>query len=209
MAQEAKLLDDSLTDAEKLRLAMLLGYMKHGLKKIPNGFAITPIPMQKLGDEYKSSKNQTNYKPKRLSMTKFFLQPEEAQFFSMSPRDPHNQVQLTMKPKALVPNPSREMRALLPNVDWDPLPSLETGMTDSSDEEEDDGGTLNSSTSGTDTSVSHSLFNPEPRQVGSFLLKHSFLAMQWIWLMSTQCIWLLQAHPLHGQMVMIGPTTHE
>lgn len=166
MAQEARLLDDNLTDAEKLRLGILLGYLKHGLRKVPGGFDIVPVPINMFGGDYSNTKSGTGYRNKKLSMASFLLQPEEAQFFSMSPKDKHGQVQLQLKVHALIANPSREMRALLPNVDWEPLPSLETVMTDSSDgEEEGDGGTVDrSSTPG--HSAPQSLFNSEPRHVG-------------------------------------------
>ena len=88
----------------------------------------------------------------------------------MSPKDKHSEVRLTLKLQALIPNPSTDLRALLPNVDWDPLPSLETVVTDASDEEEDDVGARNSSSTlqKTEASASRSLFNSEPRQVGFF-----------------------------------------
>lgn len=169
VAQEAGLLSGNLTDAEKLRLGILLGYLKHGLRKImPGSFDIVPVPINLLGDDYSIVKRSMNYKRRKPSLTKFLLQPEEAQFFSMSPKDKHNEVRVTLKPQALIPNPSREMRAVLPKVDWDPLPSLESVVTDASDEEEGDVALSRSSTLGVATVAPHSLFNPEPRQVGSF-----------------------------------------
>lgn len=173
MAQEAKLLDDSLTDAEKLRLGILIGYIKHGLRKTSGGFNLLPVPIEIMGSEYSSAKNSTDLKRTKLPLKKFLLQPEEAQFFSMRPNGRHNQVQLNLKPSALIPNPSREMQALLPNVNWDPLPPLETVMTNPSDEKQQgDMGALilDCPPVGTTPSAPQSRYNPEPRQVGSSCL---------------------------------------
>ena len=188
MAQEARLLDDNLTDAEKLRLGILLGYLKHGLRKISGGFDIVPVPLTMLSNDYSSKKGGTGYKSKKLPMAAFLLQPEEAQFFSMSPKDKRSQVEVKMKARTLIPNPSSQLKVLLPNVDWEPLPSLETVVTDPSDEEEDGDCTPNrSSTSGTDPSAPHSMFNPEPRQVGSFSALHSCHTLPWRLLCSKPC----------------------
>ena len=179
VVQEARLLSPNLMDAEKLRLGILLGCLKHGLKKTPGSCDIVPVPLRLLGDDYGSVKKATEYKSKKLSLTRFLLQPEETQFFSMSPKDKHSEVRLILKLQALIPNPSADMRALLPNVDWDPLPSLETVVKEASDEEEDDVGAQNRSSTlqGTEASSSRSLFNSEPRQVG--FLCSSTAAKHW------------------------------
>ena len=175
VAQEAKLLGRDCTDAEELRLSIVLGCIKHGLRKLPGGYDIVPTHMERLGKEYRygsgwvNIKGEADYISKKVSLKKFLLQSEEAQFFSMSSTDIGGHRRVTLKLQALIPEPSQEMRALFPNVDWDPLPSLETMMTASSDEDDDDmeSSGMNGSSQGPVKSVPRSIFNPELRQVGA------------------------------------------
>lgn len=165
VAQEANLLLLSeLTDREKLRLGILLDCIKYGIRRISGGYEIVPSRLELLGLEHGKLKLETGLKHKKLRM--FLKQPEESQFFSLGPRDQDGKVSVTMKPQALIPQPSRELRALLPNVKWDPLPTLQTVMTNKDDGEEE-GGDNALTTLGATGSAPHSLFNPEPRQVGA------------------------------------------
>lgn len=169
VAQEANLLLLSkLTDREKLRLGILLGCIKHGLRKIPGGYDIVPSPMDEISADYSRLKRETPFKSKRWPIRQFVQQPEESQFFSIGLKDQNGKRSVTLQPQALIAQPSKELRAMFPNVNWDPLPSLQTVTTDClSEEEEAEDAVLDSSTRGAGKSVPHSPFNPEPRQVGS------------------------------------------
>lgn len=170
MALEANLFGDNVTDAEMFRLGVLVSYLKHSLRQTPSGFDLVPVPMERLADELHSAGSNMDITRKELlsGMIEIFLTPEEAQYFSMSPKGKHSHAKVTLKPQALIPSPSRKMRALLPYVDWDPVPSLETVMTDSRDDEQlHDIGAPDSPPLKTTPSAPHSQFNPQPRQVGS------------------------------------------
>ena len=143
LVQEAGLLGEKVTDAEKLRLGILLGCVKHGLHRTPDaqGYALHPVPAD-LVAEYSKAKSDSGLKGRKLPMKKFLSQPEEAQFFSMSLTDRNNQQSVRMRVKELVTEPSAKLRALLPAVQWDPLPTLEDLASDTAsqtdNEDEDD-----------------------------------------------------------------------
>lgn len=164
MAQEANLLRlFKLTNREKLRLGIVLGCIKYGIRRISGGYDIVPSHLDLLGIEYGRLQLEQG---RKLPIRLFLQQPEESQFFSLGPRNQNGELSVTLKPQALIPHPSRELRALLPNVDWDLLPPFQIAMINGDDKEEEAGDSA-LTTLRTSECVPHSLFKPKPRQVGS------------------------------------------
>lgn len=98
----------------------------------------------------------------------------------MSPADKGGHRNVKMQAAALVPKPSRELRSLLPLMEWDPLPPLEDTVAcegTSSDLDSEDGHgtaddlTPNAGMHGGIKPAPWSLLNPEPRQVSPVLVK--------------------------------------
>lgn len=133
-----------------------------------------PTPIGLLGVDFSKLKADTEYYNRKLPIRQFLLQPEEAHFFGMSPADKGGHRNVKMQAVALVPKPSRELRSLLPLMEWDPLPPLEDTVAcegTSSDLDSEDGHgtaddlTPNAGMHGGIKPASWSLLNPEPRQV--------------------------------------------
>ncbi|KAL3144332.1 hypothetical protein ABBQ32_004092 [Trebouxia sp. C0010 RCD-2024] len=168
MAQEANLLRlFKLTNREKLRLGIVLGCIKYGIRRISGGYDIVPSHLDLLGIEYGRLQLEQG---RKLPIRLFLQQPEESQFFSLGPRNQNGELSVTLKPQALIPHPSRELRALLPNVDWDLLPPFQIAMINGDDKEEEAGDSA-LTTLRTSECVPHSLFKPKPRQIAPVLLK--------------------------------------
>jgi len=68
LGNAAELLQDTCTVSEKLRLAILLGCIKLGLRKRSRGFYLASAPMGRLGDDFKSFKDDAQYKDSKLSI---------------------------------------------------------------------------------------------------------------------------------------------
>ena len=143
LGNAAELLQDTCTDLEKLRLAILLGCIKLGLRKRSRGFYLASAPMVMLGDDFKSFKDDTQYKNSKLSMTSFMQQEEERAFFWLSPANPHGQRNVFDHIPAFIPEPTQEVRSLLPYVDWqqelpyNPEQAFPTADDPSYDEDQD------------------------------------------------------------------------
>ncbi|DBB17921.1 TPA: PFAM ATPase associated with various cellular activities (AAA) [Trebouxia sp. C0006] len=99
--------------------------------------------MVMLGDDFKSFKDDTQYKNSKLSMTSFMQQEEERAFFWLSPANPHGQRNVFAHIPAFIPEPTQEVRSLLPYVDWqqelpyNPEQAFPTADDPSYDEDQD------------------------------------------------------------------------
>ncbi len=143
LGNAAELLQDTCSDSEKLRLAILLGCIKHGLRKRSHGFDLASVPMDKLGIEFSSFKDDTQYKDSKLSIRSFMQQAEERGFFRVSPVKKGGKRHVVAHILAFVPEPTQEVRSLLPFVDWqqelpyNPEQAFPTADDPSYDEDED------------------------------------------------------------------------
>ena len=118
LGNAAELLQDTCTDSEKLRLAILLGCIKLGLRKRSRRFYLASAPMGRLGDDIKSFKDGTQYKDSKLSIRSFMQQEEQRAFFWLSPVNQEGHRTVVAHIPAFVPEPSQEIRSLLPYVNW-------------------------------------------------------------------------------------------
>jgi len=114
------LLQGTCAYAEKHRHAILLGCIKHGLRKRQRGFDLASVPMDKLGNEFRSSKNDTQYKDSKLSITSFMQQEKQRAFFWLSPANVYEggHRHVIAHVPAFVAEPTQQVRSLLPYVDW-------------------------------------------------------------------------------------------
>jgi len=118
LGNAAELLQDTCTDSEKLCLAILLGCIKYGLRQRPRGFDLASVPMDKLGIEFNSFKDDTQYKDSKLSIRSFMQQEEERGFFWLSPAKKGGARRVVVHIPAFVAEPTQDIRILLPYVDW-------------------------------------------------------------------------------------------
>ena len=108
-----------------------------------NDHGVFILPMVMLGDDFKSFKDDTQYKNSKLSMTSFMQQEEERAFFWLSPANPHGQRNVFAHIPAFIPEPTQEVRSLLPYVDWqqelpyNPEQAFPTADDPSYDEDQD------------------------------------------------------------------------
>lgn len=143
LGSAAELLQDSCTDSEKLRLAILLGCIKHGLRKRSHGFDLASVPRDKLGIEFKLFKDDTEYKDTKLSIRSFMQQEEERGFFWVSPAKKGGPRHVVAHIPAFVAEPTQDVRTLLPYVDWqqelpyNPEQAFPTADDPSYDEDQD------------------------------------------------------------------------
>lgn len=176
----AELQQESCSDSEKLRLAVLLGCIKHGLRRLPQGFSLASVGLDLLGMEFRAFKKATQFENTKLSIRSFMQQEEENVFFWMSPADKSGLRAVIAHIPAFIPRPSQEIRALLPNVDWQqklPYNSEQASLAsiDSSDDEDEvdlTGGkmTTNNSATAVDPAM---LTRPAQRQVPDLSLPGS------------------------------------
>lgn len=118
LGNAAELLQGSCSDSVKLRLAILLGCIKHGLRKRSRGFDLASVPMDKLGIDFKSYKDDTQFKDTKLSIRSFMQQEEERAFFWLSPANQGGHRNVVAHIPAFIREPTQEVRSLLPYVDW-------------------------------------------------------------------------------------------
>ena len=177
VAEEAGLLSESISDAEKLRLAMVLAGIKRGLQKLPNGFDVGSTNVAVLDNDFTKFKQETEYKLSSLSIKQFLLRPEEAQIFELSPSDVHGNRRIKLNLPALVHKPSKELQSLMPNIRWDASSSKAAAAAQSNDEAVEDLEVIKTSTAVGMTMAARSLLNPEPGVVCTYM-KRSHLALR-------------------------------
>ena len=74
--------------------------------------------MDKLGIEFRSFKDDTQYKDTKLSIRSFMQQEEERAFFWLSPANQGGHRNVVAHIPAFTREPTQEVRFLLPYVDW-------------------------------------------------------------------------------------------
>ncbi len=74
--------------------------------------------MVRLGEDFKSFKDDTQYKNSQLSIRSFLQQEEQKAFFCLSPANQDGHRTVVAHIPAFVPEPTQEVRSLLPYVDW-------------------------------------------------------------------------------------------
>ena len=121
-----------------------------------------------LGFVFSKLKDQTEYRNTMLSVKKFLLRPEEAQFFVMSPADAGGHRRVKLNIAALIPKPSTELKLFLPSVQWGDDPSNPSKAAAQGNDEADE--TIIPMTAPPPAAIvgpasARSLLNPEPRVV--------------------------------------------
>ncbi|KAL0028598.1 hypothetical protein WJX79_004385 [Trebouxia sp. C0005] len=74
--------------------------------------------MDKLGIDFKSYKDDTQFKDTKLSIRSFMQQEEERAFFWLSPANQGGHRNVVAHIPAFIREPTQEVRSLLPYVDW-------------------------------------------------------------------------------------------